>query len=454
MKKVFLCMLVAMLALLTVSAENYPYRSDYLWVTVPNHADWLYHTGEQAEVEVQFYKYGIPRDGVVEYAIGTDLLDADTKGTLQLRNGRGVIKAGTMKVPGFRDIRLTMELDGTTYRHHVKIGFSPESITPYTQQPKDFWDFWEKAKGEAAEYPLKYTMTPCPEFTTDKTDCYLVHLDLNAQHQALYGLLMMPKGVRGNIDGKTTATDSEAAPRQERKFPVLLCPPGAGVKTIKAPNSRDYYPENGIIRFITEIHGMNPLMPEEYFKDVRSAFDGRVKGYLYQGLDNRDHYYMKHVYLGLVRCIDFLTQLPEWDGRNVIAQGGSQGGALSLIAAALDQRVTLCVANHPALSDMAAAAEAGRTHGYPHFSKEEGVLTPQHLKTLPYFDVCSFAPYVKAKTYMTWGYNDDTCPPTTSYAVWNLLRCEKECLITPVNEHWTSEVTNREQLTWILRHLK
>ena len=35
------------------------------------------------------------------------------------------------------------------------------------------------------------------------------------------------------------------------------------------------------------------------------------------------------------------------------AQGGSQGGALALIAAGLDERVTACVANHPALSDMA-----------------------------------------------------------------------------------------------------
>ena len=215
------------------------------------------------------------------------------------------------------------------------------------------------------------------------------------------------------------------------------------MKTIKDPNSRDYYPENGVIRFITEIHGMNPLMPEEYFDDVRSAFDGREKGYLYQGIDSRDHYYMKHVYLGLVRCIDFLCSLPEWDGKNVIAQGGSQGGALSLIAAALDPRVTLCVANHPALSDMAAAAEEGRAHGYPHFSKEEGFLTEQHLQTLPYFDVCNFAPYIKAKTYMTWGYNDNTCPPTTSYAVWNLLKCEKESFLTPVNEHWTSDATNR-----------
>jgi cephalosporin-C deacetylase-like acetyl esterase len=236
-------------------------------------------------------------------------------------------------------------------------------------------------------------------------------------------------------------------------YPVVLSPPGAGIKRIKEPNSKDYYPEHGVIRLIMEIHGQNPLMPEEYFEGVRSAFDGRTKGYLYQGIDSRDHYYMKHVYLGLVRCIDFLTLLPEWDGRNVITQGGSQGGALALITAALDPRVTLCVANHPALSDMAAAAEEGRPHGYPHFSKQEGFLTPQHLQTLPYFDVCCFAPYIKAQTYMTWGYNDNTCPPTTSYAVWNQLKCKKESLITPVNEHWTSDATNRQQLDWILKKI-
>ena len=61
-------MIVAVMALVictAVMAENYPYRSDYLWVTTPNHADWLYETGEKATVEVQFFKYGIPQEGTV-----------------------------------------------------------------------------------------------------------------------------------------------------------------------------------------------------------------------------------------------------------------------------------------------------------------------------------------------------------------------------------------------------
>ena len=163
---------------------------------------------------------------------------------------------------------------------------------------------------------------------------------------------------------------------------------------------------------------------------------------------------MKRVYLSLVRSIDFLTTLPEWDGRNVAVQGGSQGGALAIIAAGLDSRVTQCVANHPALSDMAAYSVKGTTGGYPHFNRTPGMFTKENINTMAYYDVVNFARYVKADTYVTWGYNDDVCPPTTSYAVWNTLQCPKEALITPINEHWTSDVTERGHLEWIQKHLK
>ena len=108
--------LLLFLALIAISSygENYPYRSDYLWVTVPNHADWLYKTGEEAKVEVQFYKYGIPRDAEVEYSIGGDLLKSDKSGKVRLKNGRAVINMGTSKSPGFRDLKLSAKVDGTS----------------------------------------------------------------------------------------------------------------------------------------------------------------------------------------------------------------------------------------------------------------------------------------------------------------------------------------------------
>lgn len=431
-------MMIALMAVVTLmaGAENYPYRSDYLWVTVPDHADWLYKTGEKANIEIQFYKYGIPRNGEVTYTVGNDLLETDTKGTVTLKNGRAKINIGTKKTPGFRDVVLTMKLDGQSYTHHVKVGFSPEKIQPFTQEPKDFNTFWQGNLDELAKIPLSYTKEIAKEYCTDKVDCYLVKIPVSRRKQCVYGYLFYPKNA------------------QPGKHPVVLCPPGAGIKTIKEPLRHKYYAENGFIRLEIEIHGLDPRLPKETFDDISRAFNSDPTGYLENGIDNRDRYYMKHVYLALVRCIDLLTSLPEWDGRNVAVQGGSQGGALVLVAAGLDKRVNLCVVNHPALSDMAGYTEKGRTGGYPHFNRMTGLYTPSNISTMAYYDVVNFARKVKATTYMTWGYNDNTCPPTTSYAVWNTLNCEKESLITPINEHWTSDATEYGQMVWIKKHLQ
>lgn len=436
MKRNLLSVLCVVLLSLTAFAENYPYRSDVLWVTVPNHADWLYKTGEEATVEVQFYKYGIPQNGVmVNYELGGDMMPSEIKGTIVLKNGKAVIPMGTMSEPGFRDCRMTATVDGKIYKHHIKVGFSPEKIRPYTQIPADFGDFWNKNKAELAKVPLIYTKELVKEYCTDQMDCYLVKLQVNERGQAIYGYLFYPKHAK------------------EASCPVVLCPPGAGIKTIKEPLRHKYYAEHGCIRFEIEIHGLNPKMPTEDFKDISNAFNGKENGYLNNGLDNRDNYYMKRVYMACIRSIDLLVSLPEWDGRNVVVKGGSQGGALALVAAGLDPRVTACIANHPALSDMAGYM-AGRAGGYPHFFRVAGMDTPDKLNTMAYYDVVNFARSIKVPTRMTWGYNDDVCPPTTSYAVYNVLQCPKEALITPINEHWTSEDTEYGHLTWMLNHLR
>lgn len=133
MKTRFILYFLMLFRSFALLAENYPYRSDVLWMTEPDHPDWIYHTGEQAEIEVRLYLYGMPQDGVkVDYELADDLMPADSHGSVTLRNRRGIIKAGTMKKPGFRDCRLTAHLQGKTYRHHIKVGFSPEQIRPYT----------------------------------------------------------------------------------------------------------------------------------------------------------------------------------------------------------------------------------------------------------------------------------------------------------------------------------
>ncbi len=416
-------------------AENYPYRSDYLWLTVPDHADWLYKTGEKAKVEVSFCLYGIPQNIEISYEIGPDMMPATTSGKTMLKNGRAIIDMGTMKKPGFLDLRLTAAIGDKKYQHHVKVGFSPEQLKPYTKTPSDFGAFWkanlEEARKEVKSEGLIVKSEKVEKYTTDEFDCYLLKLKVDKRH-SIYGYLTKPK--------------------KAGKYPVVLCPPGAGIKTIKEPMRNTYYAKNGFIRLEMEIHGLNPEMTEEQFKEITSAFDYE-NGYLTNGLDNRDNYYMKHVYVACVRAIDYMTSLPDWDGKNVFVQGGSQGGALSLITAGLDPRVTACVANHPALSDMAGYLD-GRAGGYPHFNRLNGMLTPEKVRTMAYYDVVNFARHITCPVYLTWGYNDNVCPPTTSYIVWNLITAPKESLITPINEHWTSEATNYNQMIWLKEKVK
>ncbi len=259
--------LLSLLLLLSIFvpavAENYPYRNDYLWVTVPDHADWLYETGENATVDVQLLRYGVP-------------------------------------AAGFRDLRLSASVDGKTTGHHIKLGFSPDRLRPFAGEPKDFVQYWRKAVAEdKAAFPLQYTVEDVPEYTTDKMTCQLVKLQLNPEGRSMYGYLFIPRG--------------------EGKYPAVLCPPGAGVKTIKDPMRHRYYGEGGMIRCEIEIHGCHPKLSEAEFSQQR-----KEKGkYLEFGMDNPDDYYMKDVYLGCRRFLDLLTSLPAWDGKNLFTQGGS-----------------------------------------------------------------------------------------------------------------------------------
>jgi len=429
---------LSLLAIIVISfasnkamAENYPYRSDQLWITVPDHADWLYKTGEKAKVDVGFYLYGIPQDVEISYEIGPDMMPSYQKGKAKLKNGRTTIDMGTMKKPGFLDLRLSATVNNKKFEHHVKVGFSPELLKPYTKNPQDFDDFWKHNLEEARKVPLSVTCEKVDKYTTDEFDCFLLKIKTDKRH-SVYGYLTKPK--------------------KEGKYPVVLCPPGAGIKTIKEPMRNTYYAKNGFIRLEIEIHGLHPELSTETFKEISTAF-ADANEYLNNGLDNRDNYYMKHVYVACVRCIDYLITLPEWDGKNVIVQGGSQGGALSIVTAGLDPRITACVANHPALSDMAGYLDH-RAGGYPHFNRTNHMLTPEKVNTMQYYDVVNFARRLSCPTYLTWGFNDNVCPPTTSYIVWNLITAPKESLITPINEHWTSDNTNYGQMEWIKRHLK
>ncbi|MGY5353333.1 acetylxylan esterase [Wenyingzhuangia sp. IMCC45467] len=433
MKRFFL-FLCYFIITLTSQAQNGSYRSDVLWVTTPNHSNWLYSINEQATIDISVYEYGILQNNLkIAYSYGSELMPSNKSGIITLKNGKATLPIGTMSTPGFKDCQLKLKLNGQEYKHHIKVGFSPEKLRPYTMFPNDFVDFWQKNKQKAYECPVEISKTFIPKYSNDLVDCYLIKLQTFEKGNFVYGYLTIPK--------------------KEGKFPVVFSPPGAGIKPMD-PLKHIFYAENGYIRFDMEIHGIRPDLDQKTYKEISKAFGSKNNSYLVNGLDNKDNYYMKKVYLSCVRAIDYLTSLKEWDGKNVIAQGGSQGGALALITTGLDKRITACAANHPALSDMA-GYKANRAGGYPHlFTKFDGMNTPEKINTLSYYDVVNFAKLIDVPVFMTWGFNDNVCPPTTSYIVYNAIQSKKEKLITPINEHWVSTTTRYRILEWIKQQLK
>jgi cephalosporin-C deacetylase len=150
-----------------------------------------------------------------------------------------------------------------------------------------------------------------------------------------------------------------------------------------------------------------------------------------------------------------LVSLPQYDGKNLAVQGGSQGGALSIVTAALDDRVKYLSAFYPALSDMTGYLH-GRAGGWPHVFTGTNLTYHNHpkaIETVGYYDVVNFARILKTPGFYSWGFNDDTCPPTSYYSAYNQIKAPKEVFVVPETGHWTYPEQGLRSDTWLFEKL-
>ena len=148
--------------------------------------------------------------------------------------------------------------------------------------------------------------------------------------------------------------------------------------------------------------------------------------------------------------------MDEFDGNNLVVYGGSQGGALSIITAALDSRVKGAISFYPAMSDMNGYLY-NRAGGWPHMLKdksETSCVVTEKEKNMRYYDVVNFARILKVPVFYAFGYNDMVCPPTTSYAVYNVITSSKKLLVVPEIEHYTYPEMWQQAWDWADRILK
>ncbi len=400
-------------------------------IVAPDRDDWTYKAGDPVKFSISVFKSGNPlKNLLVSYKIGPERMKPTIEESKTLNSGSITVHAGTMKTAGFLRCVATVEVDGVTYKGLATAGFDPLKIEPTIAHPADFDAFWDTAKQELAKIPLDARMTLLPERCTETVDVYHVNIQNTGPGVRLYGILCQPK--------------------KEGKYPALLRVPGAGVRSYGGSISTA---EKGIITFDIGIHGIPVNLPEEVYASVAT---GLASQYFSIQLDNRDRFYFKRVYLGCVRANDFITSLPNYDGKNLAVTGGSQGGALSIVTAALDSRVKWLAALYPALSDVTGYLH-GRAGGWPHYFQGSNLAlnnTKEKLHTLAYYDVVNFARRVKVPGLYSWGFNDETCPPTSIYASYNVIQAPKELYLALDTGHWQYPEQRTKFNDWLLKNLK
>ena len=290
----------------------------------------------------------------------------------------------------------------------------PLEITESAPEPKDFDAFWKAQRELLDKIPVEAERVevPVPKKYKDNVVCYDVKVKC-AGPAPVSGYLTMPQNAK------------------KGSLPATVSFHGAGVrsayKNLKGGSSR--------IAFDVNAHGILNGQPKEYYDNLNK---GVLRGYRTQGKENRDTVYFKDMFLRVMRALDYVKSLPEWDGKTLVVHGGSQGGAQAIVAAALDPQVTFCNAGVPALGDHAGRL-AGRRPGWPCYVNKKNLNDAdlEVIDAVKYYDHVYFAKRIRCETYFYTGFVDFVCAPTSVYAAYNNLpkNIVKHIQTTPTGGH-------------------
>jgi len=360
-----------------------------------DHADALYRRGETVTFQIKAAPDVAP-DAEIEWRISKDGVPPIQSGTTRLNNGEVRVTA-KLDEPGFLNCRATVTVDGKPVLVQGGAGIAPLEIAPSLPVPEDFDAFWKAQKQKLAAVPMKVTMKPVPS-PQDKVEAFDVRVD--ALGAPTSGYFARPLNAR------------------PKSLPIILTLQGAGVAGGNLGQAL-FWAEKGMLSMNINANGLPNGQLAAFYTDLAN---GALKDYRFAGRDSRETCYFLGMFLRELRALDFLCSQPEWDGKIVIAYGGSQGGFQALAAAALDDRVTFCVAGIPAGCDHGGMV-AGRIAGWPKLVPVVGGKPdPRVLEASRYFDSVNFAAHTKAGgALLTTGFADPGCPPTTVYAAFNAL---------------------------------
>lgn len=283
----------------------------------------------------------------------------------------------------------------------------PLKILPAGKTPEDFDAFWKAQLDRLAQVKMvelerkKLDKLPASFGSVDFWDVKVSCVD----GVPVSGYLGIPK---------------KAAPKS---LPAVLLVQGAGVGGAVAYRVFDWA-KKGAICMDINAHGVLNGQPRKYYDDLKK---GKFKNYYSKVYPEREKHIFLNMALRVVRALEYLRSLPEWNGRDLIIRGASQGGWQAVVGAGLDPKVTMCIAGVPGFADFdgefAPVKRMERMHfgGAIRAMKKGPEETAAMLRTQSYFDPANFAPRLGCETYLSVGYVDLSCPTTSVYSIYNRI---------------------------------
>lgn len=428
MKKMFF--LLAALLLMLTTAAGQPSKQYITVYAEPDHADWVYSCGQPAQFTLYAVKENVRMPLTeIQYSYGPEKLKAEKSGSVTTdKNGVARIKVPGRKVPGFTTVNVSVTYERKRYTGMTNIGFDPDKIAPTTSLPDDFTQFWENAKAQAAKVPMLTRVRHAPEESDDRVDVYYVRIQSYRVGNYVYGVLSVPK--------------------TEGRKPAILRLPGAAVRRFSGIDPLAY---EGFVVLNIGVHGIPVDQDPEMYRQLEN---GAMSGYVLKGIENRDTYYYKRSYLGCVRAVDYLCSREDVDTSRIACYGGSQGGMLSIVTAALDKRISALFAYFPAFCDVT-GYYYGRSGGWPHlFIDRSDPLIEQKVAVSKYYDVVNFARFLSQPGFYAWGFNDIVCCPSSTFSAYNVITAPKTLCVARDTGHWLYPWQTERALRWLKEQFK
>ena len=300
------------------------------------------------------------------------------------------------------------------------VGYKPRQITSPLTRAKDFDEFWRTTLRALAEVQPQFSLEHNPGRDSKSHEVYAVSMR-SLENVTIRGWYQKPKG-------------------KGKRFPVILRVPGYGQEM--QPDGEDA--ELAYFSLNIRGHGNScddvPRMPENYWL---------------RGLDDETGYFYQGAYADCLRAVDFLMTRSELDHKRIAITGASQGGGLSLAAAALDSRIAVCAPDIPFLCDW---NQYFRTSHWPEMDEwiaEKPMRTwATTLQTLSYFDTMNMAHRIECPVFASLGVQDQICPPRTIFATFNRLAGPKEFRSYANAGHYFPTEHAKERNAWIKSQLE